>query len=134
LAGSLYVLRNTVQTLVSYPVGWLSDRLGARRALVGGYVLGTLSCVLLAIIFALGYWNILPLAAVFILSGICAAVQETVEPVVTAALVPAEIRATCYGVLGAVNGVGDLISSFSSGSFGRSLPPNGLFWPQAVPF
>ncbi|HPU07135.1 MAG TPA: MFS transporter [Thermogutta sp.] len=127
LAGSLYVLRNTVQTLVSYPVGWLSDRLGARRVLVGGYVLGTLSCVLLAIIFALGYWNILPLAAVFILSGICAAVQETVEPVVTAALVPAEIRATCYGVLGAVNGVGDLISSFFVGLIWTLVAPQWAF-------
>ncbi len=132
LAGSLYVLRNTIQTLVSYPVGWLSDRLGARRVLVGGYVLGVLSCLLLAITFALGWDSLPPLVAVFVLSGVCAAAQETVEPVVTAGLVPAEIRATCYGVLGAVNGVGDLISSFFVGLIWTLVAPQWAFLAAGV--
>lgn len=127
LAGALYVLRNTVQTAASYPAGWLSDHLGARRILAGGYVLGVLSCVLLAITFGSGWSNLLPLTVVFILSGICAAVQETIEPVVTASLVPEEIHATCYGVLGAVNGVGDLISSLFVGLIWTLVSPQWAF-------
>lgn len=115
LAGSLYVLRNTIQTVASYPVGWLSDHVGARRILVVGYALGVLSCVLIALTISLDWARIPLLVAVFVLSGLCAAVQETVEPVVTASLVPKEIQATCYGALGAVNGMGDLISSFLVG-------------------
>jgi len=126
-AGALYVLRNTVQTAASYPAGWLSDRLGARRILIFGYLLGVFSCALLALTFSMGWSHLMPLAAVFILSGICAAIQETVEPVVTASLVPKEIRATCYGVLGAVNGMGDLISSFLVGLVWTLFSPQLAF-------
>jgi len=132
LAGALYVLRNAIQTAVSYPVGWLSDHLGARRILAGGYVLGVLSCVLLAITFGFGWSHLLPLILVFALSGICAAVQETIEPVVTASLVPDEIHATCYGVLGAVNGIGDLISSLFVGLIWTLVSPQWAFWAAGL--
>lgn len=127
LAGALYVLRNTVQTVASYPAGWLSDRFGARRILIVGYVLGVLSCALLALAFSIGWSHLAVLSAVFVLSGLCAAVQETVEPVVTASLVPKDIHATCYGVLGAVNGVGDLISSFFVGLVWTLVSPQLAF-------
>jgi len=126
-AGALYVLRNTIQTAASYPAGWLSDRLGARRILIGGYSMGVFACALLALTFSVGWSHLLPLGLVFVLSGICAAVQETVEPVVTASLVPQEIRATCYGVLGAVNGMGDLISSFLVGLVWTLFSPQLAF-------
>jgi MFS family permease len=89
--------------------------------------LGVFSCVLLALTFSVGWSHLLPLGLVFVLSGICAAVQETVEPVVTASLVPQEIRATCYGVLGAVNGMGDLISSFLVGLVWTLFSPQLAF-------
>jgi hypothetical protein len=52
------------------------------------------------------------LAIPFVLSGISVAAVDALEGAMTADLVPDEsIRGTAFGVLGAVNGLGDFLSS-----------------------
>jgi len=125
LAAGLYVLRNAVNALGSFPVGALSDRTGRSvRLLAGGYVTGAVVAAGTALAFALSIDAPAYFALLFVLSGVLAAVQDTLEGVVTADLGGATARATAFGVLGTVNGIGDLVASAGV----------GLVWTIASPF
>jgi len=51
----------------------------------------------------------------FALAGIYIAAEDALEGAIAADLVPEEVRGIGYGVLGTVNGVGDLVSSIIVG-------------------
>jgi MFS family permease len=123
VAGLLYVLRNVVQTVASYPIGALADRFGHRRMLVIGYALGALMATLMAVTFALDLASVPLLALIFILAGLYIAIQEALEAALTASYVPQTIRSLSYGVLGSVNGLGDLISSAAVGFLWTAFSP-----------
>ncbi|MEE4609321.1 MAG: MFS transporter [Desulfobacteraceae bacterium] len=122
-AGLLYVLRNVVQVIASYPVGMLADRRGALPVLAIGYVLGTLTAVLTAAAFRFSLNGLPVLMAIFILAGFYMAVQETLEAVVTADLVDTEQLGMSYGSLGTVNGTAKLISSSMVGIVWTAVSP-----------
>lgn len=103
----LYALHNVLSAAAAYPIGWLADRVDARRLLVVGYGLGVATAVLAA--FATP--SLLVLGLLFAAAGLTIAFEDTLESTVTAVQVPDRLRGTGYGVLATVNGVGDLLSS-----------------------
>jgi MFS family permease len=108
----LYALRNVLYALASYPIGALSDRVGRRKVLAAGYALAVLVMLGFAVLFMLGVVRLWILAIFFALAGVFIAVEDALEGTLTAELVPElTLRGTAYGVLGAVNGIGDLFSS-----------------------
>lgn len=115
VAGLLYVWRNVVQVLVSYPVGMLADRVGHLTMLVAGYVLGALTAILTALAFWFGIDNIALLTGIFLIAGIYVAVQEALESTVAAEMVQPDTLAMSYGALGTVNGAAKFISSTTVG-------------------
>jgi len=124
LAALLYVLRNIVYALASYPAGALSDR--ARRPvglLAGGYLVGAVTAAGTALAFALSIDQPAWFALLFVLSGVLGAAQDTLEGVATAELADPGFRATPFGLLGAVNGVGDLVASAGVGLVWTLLSP-----------
>ena len=124
VAGLLYVGRNFVQALAAYPVGVLADRLGHQRVLAAGYALGVLTAILTAIAFALPpHLVFATLVAIFVLAGIYIATQDALEASLTAHYVAPEVRGIGYGVLGSVNGVGDLVSSTIVGILWTAVSP-----------
>ncbi|MCU0560024.1 MAG: MFS transporter [Desulfobacterales bacterium] len=122
-AGMLYVWRNIVQVLMSYPVGMLADRIGSLPVLIAGYALGVLTAVMTAAAFWFGIESFLCLSAIFLVAGLYMAVQEALESTVTAGMVSEEMLAMSFGALGTVNGAGKLVSS--------SLV--GVLWTVASP-
>lgn len=108
----LYAVRNAVSAAVAFPVGALSDRVGRRGLLVGGYLIGMAVMLGFAAAF---FWDIHSPAYVtglFVLAGVYIACQEALEGAMTADLIPDRTRrGTAYGVLGCVNGVGDFAAS-----------------------
>lgn len=123
VAGMLYVLRNVVQVLASYPAGILADRFRARRVLVFGYVLGASTAVATAAAFWFSTDGIVLLAGVFILAGLYMAVQEALEAVVTAELTGPEALGVSYGALGTVNGTTKFVSSAMVGMAWTAVSP-----------
>lgn len=123
VAGLLYVARNTVQVLASYPAGVLADRIGAQRVLVLGYALGTFTAVLTALAFAFTIESTILLGSIFLVAGLYMAVQEALESAVAAELVGQATLATGYGALGTVNGGAKFVSSAAV----------GLLWTAASP-
>jgi MFS family permease len=132
VAGLLYVWRNTVQAAVSYPVGVIADRIGHLPVLIGGYVLGALTAVLTAIAFWLGVDSVLFLAGIFFIAGLYVAVQEALEPTVTAEMVQPETLAMSYGALGTVNGAARFISSATVGAMWTAVSPTFGFGLAAL--
>ena len=134
VAGLLYVLRNVVQTLSSYPLGALADHAGPRRVLVWGYALGVATAVLTAIAFRVesGALRLELLVAVFVLAGAYVATEDAIEAVITPNLVPEQLHNIGYGVLGAANGVGDLISSVLVGVLWTAVSAPAAFLTAAV--
>jgi MFS family permease len=111
LAALLYVARNVVYAAASFPVGALSDVRSKGRLLAAGFLAGAVSAALAGALFARHSGNLLLLSLVFALSGILAAAQDTLTGAIPAELLPADSRGSGFGLLGAVNGAGDLISS-----------------------
>lgn len=134
IAGLLYVLRNIVQTIASYPLGALADRAGARRVLLWGYVLGVLTASLTALAFVVapGDLRLAVLCTVFVTGGACVATEDAIEATLTAELVPQRLHNIGYGVLGATNGVGDLISSTLVGALWSAVSGPAAFLTAAA--
>jgi len=107
IAVGLYAARNAIYAAASFPIGALSDRMPRQFVLAGGYAL----LIIVAAGAALPVADVRFFLALFCLSGLLAAVQDTVEGATVADLVPTPSRGRAYGALAAVNGIGDLFSS-----------------------
>jgi MFS family permease len=111
IAVLLYAAHNAISGLAAYPVGSLADRLPKRSVLIGGYALGVVTNLLLALFSG---W--LPgLVGAILLSGVYIAVEQTLEKAVVAELIPSAGRSLGFGILACTNAVGDLLSSLSVG-------------------
>ena len=112
IAALLYALRNGFYAAASYPVGALSDRFSRRGLLVAGYVLGAVVMLGFVAAFATLTTSLSWLAILFSLAGVYIAIEDAMEGVLTADLVPDQsVRGIGFGVMGTVNGIGDLLSS-----------------------
>jgi MFS family permease len=127
IAGLLYVARNVFYAAASYPVGALSDRWGRRGLLALGYLVGALTTIGFVVAFLWEVSALSYLLLLFALGGTYIAIEDTLEGALTADLVAPEIRGTAYGVMGTVNGVGDLVASVMVGTLWTAISPAVAF-------
>jgi len=123
IAIGLYTFHNLVDALAAYPAGAVADKLSKRILLAAGYALGAV--VAAGFIFAPA--TIPALAALFGLAGIHLAFQQAVEKAFAAEILPSAARGSGFGVLAAVNGVGDLVSSVAVGALWSAVSPAAGF-------
>ncbi len=123
LAVSLYVVHNIVYAAGSYPIGALGDRFGKRSLLAAGYALAAIMCAL----FLTGSAAYVLLLLAFVVGGLYLAVEDSLERAFAADLLPADLRGTGFGVLAAVNGMGDFVSSILVGFLWTSVSPASGF-------
>ena len=123
VAGLLFVGRNLVQVVMSYPIGALADRVGHLPLLVGGYALGALTAALTAWAFVAGSAGLPLLATIFLCAGLYVAVEEALEPTVSAEMIDASELGLGYGALGTVNGVARFVSSAAVGLLWSAVSP-----------
>jgi MFS family permease len=107
----LYAGLNAANALAAYPAGAIADRLGRRPVIVAGIVAFGLACVA----FAFGSASIAVLAVLFAIVGASTAMVETAQSAYAAALVDDHLRGRAFGLLGIVEGIGDLASSVTVG-------------------
>ena len=132
IAALFYVVRNAVYAVVSYPAGALADRVNKPALLAGGYTLGGLTALWAAALFAYGISGIAAIAGMFALSGIYVGIQDALEGAIPPGMVSQEQRGTAYGVLGAVNGFGDLFASAMVGMVWTLVSPAAAFVSAAA--
>jgi MFS family permease len=103
----LYVVRNVVYAVASYPFGALGDRFGRRNMLITGYSIA----VFTFIGFVLAPPDVLAYALLFALCGLFIAAEDTLESAVAAEMIEERSRGLGFGALATMNGIGDLVSS-----------------------
>jgi MFS family permease len=127
IAALLYALRNAAYAAAAFPAGALADRMHKRTLLAIGYAMGAATGFGVAAIFARHITSLPLLAIVFTWAGMYTGVEKPLEAAMTADLVPRESRGSAYGVLGSVNGVGDLIASALVGMLWTHVSPQTAF-------
>jgi len=137
MAALFYVVRNVFYAGASYPIGALSDlpasrgqagRMGRLGILVLGYGVGALTAAGFVAAFAFSWRHPAYLLGLFCLAGIYIAAEDALEGAMTADLVPTvQSRGIAYGVLGTVNGVGDLAASVIVGALWTLVSPAVAF-------
>jgi MFS family permease len=132
LAAVLYVIRNIVYAGASFPIGALADRMAKLPLLSGGYFCEAFAAGAVALLFRGSSAAFPILAVVFIVSGIFAAAQDTLEGAIPPDLTEPDKRGTVYGTMGAVNGVGDLIASALTGTLWTAVSPVLAFGVAAI--
>ncbi|MGZ5214252.1 MAG: MFS transporter [Actinomycetota bacterium] len=107
----LYTAHNASNAFAAYPAGALADRLGRRNVLVVGIGLFGLACLA----FVFGPTRVPALGVLFVAIGASTAMVETAEGSHASELLPPSIRGRGFGLLGLVDGIGDLVSSLVIG-------------------
>lgn len=132
VAGLLYVGRNVVQVLASYPAGAAADRYGHKTILGIGYALGVLTAALACAASLMATGQLPLLAGIFTVAGIYAAIEDTLESTVSAEMVDPSNLATSYGALGMVTGVAKFVSSAGVGVLWSAFSPAAGFATAAI--
>src|SRR6202021_1501869 len=86
IAALLYVVRNTVYAAAAFPIGELADRMAKIPLLAGGYLCAAIASAATAFLFTRGAATPMTLGIVFVISGVFAAAQDTMEGAVPAGL------------------------------------------------
>lgn len=101
---------NLVYTLISTPAGSLSDRVGRRRLIIGGWLV--YAAIYLGFAMAQAGWQIWVL---YVIYGLYYGLSYGTLRAMIADLVPETLRGTAYGTFNAVLGVLDLPASLIAG-------------------
>jgi MFS family permease len=123
LALGLYVAYNLAATLASIPAGRFGDRRGAVPVLAFGIGLFGLAYAG----FAVGGASVVALAPWFVMAGVAIGCVETAEHAAVAALAPAELRGSAFGLLAAVQSFGNLAASAIAGLLWTAVSPRVAF-------
>jgi MFS family permease len=107
----LYTFSNIVYAVIGYPIGVLSDKYSKKTILSIGYAIFGLLCF--GFIFAGSSMTILGL--LFALIGIYTAIIESSQPALASMLISRKLRGTGFGVMSAIDGIGDFLSSIIVG-------------------
>ena len=131
LAVGLYTLHNVFYAGSAYVIGWVSDHVPHRKAiLAGGYALAGVTAICLTTT-PTSLWL---LVGLFVLAGIYVGTEEALEDSLAAELVPREQHGMAFGTLAAVNAVGDFLSSVLVGFLWSAVSAKAAFSFSAVLF
>ncbi|MEJ5313600.1 MULTISPECIES: MFS transporter [Anaerolinea] len=118
---------NLVYTLLSAPAGSISDRIGRRKVIIGGWLV--YSAIYLGFALARQAWHVV---VFYILYGVYYGLAFGTTKAMVADLVPETLRGTAYGTYNAVLGILDFPASVIAGilwqgvgnwhGFGASAP------------
>jgi MFS family permease len=127
-ATALYLGHNILYASLAYPASVLSERFGSSRMLALAYAL---FCAV-GVMLAFGSASVVLVVVAFIFAATGFAIIEPMEGTFATALLPAQRRGTGFGVLAAVNGVGDFVSSAGVGLLWQSVGPATAFGASAA--
>ena len=114
---------NLIYSLVSTPAGSLSDRIGRRRLIIGGWLVYAL--IYFGFATAQSKWQVWGLYAAY---GIYYGLAHGSANALVADLVPENLRGTAYGTYNAVIGLLALPASFIAGLLWQKVSPATPFY------
>lgn len=106
----LYFVYNLTASILAIPCGKLSDQVGRKRLLVGGYLTFSL------VYFGFAFCNSKPLMVlIFVIYGVYTAMTAGVERAFIAEIAPAELKGTMLGLHSTLAGIALLPASVIAG-------------------
>lgn len=123
LALALYTAYNIAATIFSVPAGALGDRHGAPRIILAGAGAFLAAFIVLAFTGA----SLPLLVAGFGLAGVGIACGETAEHAAVATLAPADLRGSAFGLLAAIQSIGNFAASAVAGILWTAVSPTAAF-------
>jgi MFS family permease len=117
---------NLVYALISTPAGSLSDRIGRRTLIIGGWII--YAAIYLGFALAGKGWHIWALYAIY---GVYYGLAYGTAKSMVADIVPAELRGTAYGTYNAVLGIIDFPASLIAGVLWDGVAGWSGFGPSA---
>jgi MFS family permease len=123
LALVLYVAYNLAATLISIPAGHYGDRHSTVHMLIAGAALFAGAYIW----FAAGPSGVVAQAPAFVLAGLGIGCAETAEHAAVAELAPEAIRGSGFGLLAAIQSVGNLAASAIAGILWTVASPTVAF-------
>lgn len=117
---------NLIYSLVSTPAGSLSDRIGRRRLIIGGWLV--YAVIYLGFAFAQAAWQVWILYVVY---GLYYGLAYGSANAMVADLAPEHLRGTAYGTYNAIIGILAFPASFIAGLLWQGLGSWGGFGPSA---
>jgi MFS family permease len=128
----LYALFNMVRAIGEFSIGTLSDYVNRKLllAVIGFGLFGVASLGFIFPIISYSWWMF-----IFACVGLSTGTVTALEKAYAASILPAEIRGTGLGLLQAIDGIGDLISSIIVGSLWNSISPTvGFLYATILSF
>jgi MFS family permease len=107
----IYAGHNVIATVASLTAGRWYDRAGPRTV----FATGAAVYVIAYVVFAAGGHNAVVVALAFAAAGAGIGIAEPTESAVIAQLLPDRLRGSGFGVLGAVQAMGDLVATAVAG-------------------
>ena len=120
LALVLYVLYNLAATLISVPAGWHGDRSNPIRVRAICFAAGYA-------VFGGGPHQLWLLALAFVLAGLGIGCGETAQSAAVAALAPATLRGSAFGLLATAQAGANLAASAIAGILWTAVSPAAAF-------
>jgi len=117
---------NLIYSLVSTPAGGLSDKVGRKKLIVGGWLVYAL--IYLGFAFATASWHVWLL---YVLYGLYYGMAYGTANAMVADLVPEHLRGTAYGVYNAMIGLLAFPASLIAGILWQGVGSWGGFGPSA---
>lgn len=117
---------NLVYTLISTPAGSLSDRIGRRRLIIGGWLV--YAAIYFGFALAQQAWQVWVL---YVIYGLYYGLAYGTANAMVADLVPDDLRGTAYGTYNAVIGLLAFPSSFIAGLLWQGIGSWNGFGPSA---
>ncbi len=108
----VYAFYNLLYSLLSYPAGALSDRIGRWRIIVVGWIIYAFVYAGFALLPASQGWGMWPLMAIY---GVYMALTEGVGKALIADHAPRESRGTAMGIFYGLTGLTTFIASLGAG-------------------
>ena len=122
----MQVMFNLIYSLISTPAGGLSDRIGRRRLIIGGWLV--YAAIYLGFAFASSAWQVW---ALYVAYGLYYGLAYGTANAMVADLVPDELRGTAYGTYNAVMGILAFPASLIAGLLWQGLGDWQGFGPSA---
>lgn len=123
----IYLSFNLVYALTSLPAGILSDRIGRKRVILTGFIL-----------FGFVYWGFgvsseqSHIFGLFLLYGVFMGLTEGVQKAYLGTIIPAEFRATGYGIYNTFVGVAIFPASVIGGYLWDKYGPHATFYYGSI--
>lgn len=118
----MLVMFNLIYSLISTPAGSLSDRIGRRRLIIGGWLV--YAAIYLGFAFAKSAWQVWMF---YVIYGLYYGMAYGSANALVADLVPDNLRGTAYGTYNAIIGLLAFPASFIAGLLWQGFGPSAPF-------